>query len=74
MYADNQASVAVANKDTSSSGTKQIHMKYHFTCEAVIDNTGLIHLRTDDMTADIITNSLAKDPFTSQAQCMGLTY
>ena len=49
-------------------------MKYHFTCEAVIDNAGPIHLRTDDMIANILMNPLAKDRFTLLAQCMGLTY
>lgn len=53
VYAYNQASIAVANNNTSSSRTKHIDIKYHFTREAIIDNA-IRHSTTDDMIADIL--------------------
>ena len=75
VYADNQASIAVANNNTSSSRTKHIDIKYHFTREAIIDNNiRLVHCRTEDNVADIHTKLLPNDRFISLAHNMSLGY
>ena len=73
IYADNQASIKLAQNPQSHDRTKHIDIKFHIVREALGNNTiALKYVPTADMTADILTKGLPKVTHEHHAQGMGL--
>jgi hypothetical protein len=62
MYCDNTAAIAIAGGDTVSQRVRHVDIIYHYIREQV--NRGLVklvHCRTGDMVADVLTKPLDFD-------------
>ena len=70
---NNQGTIAVVNNLISHNRTKHIEIKFHYVREALEDNIiDLIYCPTEEMTADILTNPLARQQFETCQLKMGL--
>jgi hypothetical protein len=76
VYCDNQGAITTANQPTYmlSSRSKHIDVRFYVIRDAAAN--GLIRLeyvRTDDMTADILTKALLKETFQRYVGGFGMT-
>jgi hypothetical protein len=61
MYEDNQPCIHIANNPVTSSRTKHINIRYHFTREAVFNKEiRLVYCATENMLADALTKIVPK--------------
>jgi hypothetical protein len=75
LYCDNQGAITTANQPTYmvSGRSKHIDVRFHVIRDAAAN--GLIRLeyvRTDDMTADIMTKALPKETFQHHVRGLGM--
>ena len=74
IYVDNQGGIDLANNPKYHDRTKHIDIRYHFirdiTQKGLVD---LIHLPSNDNTADILTKSLPREKFEEHRTNMGLS-
>jgi hypothetical protein len=75
LYCDNQGAITTANQPTYmvSGRSKHIDVRFHVIRDAAAN--GLIRLeyvRTDDMTADIMTKALPKETFQRHVRGLGM--
>ena len=64
IYEDNMSTIAMVNNDGNSQKTKHIDIRYNLTREQVKNKViTMEHLKTIDMTSDILTKPLAGTPF-----------
>ena len=70
---DNQGYITLAQNSTHHSRTKYIHVQHHFIRQKLeIQKICLKYSPTEDMIADILTESLAKDRHQTLTKAMGL--
>jgi hypothetical protein len=64
IFEDNMSTIAMVNNDGNSQKTKHIDIRYNLTREQVKNKViTMEHLKTLDMTSDILTKPLAGTPF-----------
>ena len=61
LFIDNRAANLLARNPVNHSATKHIDVRYHFICDCIADGSiNLSLIGSNDMTADILTKSLAR--------------
>jgi len=65
LYEDNLSTISMINNKCNGKRTKHIEVRYNLVREQVVDGVIVMrHLRSSDMTSDILTKPLAPGPFT----------
>jgi hypothetical protein len=73
IFADNQASIKLAENPNSHDRTKHIDIRYHIVREALANGSIFLqYVPTNEMVADIFTKGLPRDAHERHAQAMGL--
>ena len=65
LFMDSKSALCLANNPMYHKRSKHIDIKYHWIREKVGEDgvVYLIHVRTEDMVADVLTKALAAEPF-----------
>jgi len=73
VYCDNQAAMAVANKEGTNEAKKHFDVKLHYTQEPVKKNkTGVMYIESEDNEANVLTKCLTGKPFGNALTLLGL--
>lgn len=73
LFCDNQSSISMTTSTKHQDRTKHIDIQYHYVREQVLQETiTIVHISTEDMTADIFTKGLAKRLHEKHTSFLGL--
>ena len=75
IFCDNQGAIALSQNPGFHARSKHIDIRYHFIRDHVDKETGTINLLyrpTEDMTADVLTKGLSRNPHQKHTAGMGL--
>lgn len=73
IYCDNQGAIALASNPVFHARTKHIAIQHHFVRDMVAEgHVDLRYTPTDEMVADGLTKTLAKDKFLAFRRSLGL--
>lgn len=73
LYVDNQSAIAIAKNPVYHDRSKHIDVRFHFLRELVAaQEVALVHVKTEDQLADILTKALPVQTFVRLRNLLGV--